>query len=391
MESKNKMNFHPTQVGFITQIVEPISINLHLDDVLQMFEENEDLNSFPVEYDKGIGLIDRQLIEEKGKSFWNSIRNAEMDEYMYTNTLYINSREYIKKIFKKLTDKDKIKNIKSFLVFHDGKYFGMVKYNDLINHISDLQEWEISQAKNIQQFLLSKNILEDDILNIKANLRMAHELGGDFYQVLKLTDDIILIASFDVSGKNISASLLTIMINSFFTLIKQNKISGISNPEKLISDFNQFVCAQTSPEQFVCSLFLFIFKNEKNVKIFNFGYTSPCIIMKDDKKTKALFLKPNYAPIGINEQIDFSAEPYNYSVSKLKSAFLFSDGLEDALNEYGERFGENRIKDFIINNYKKMGTDFLDEMNNEINNFIKETPQADDMTSIILHFNHNNC
>ncbi len=187
MESKNKMNFHPTQVGFITQIVEPISINLHLDDVLQMFEENEDLDSLPVEYDKGIGIIDRQLIEEKGKTFWNSIRNAEMDEYMYTNTLYINSREYIKKIFKKMADRDKEKNIKSFLVFHNGKYFGMVKYNDLINHISDLQEWEISQAKNIQQFLLSKNTLEDDILSIKANLRMAHELGGDFYQVLNLS------------------------------------------------------------------------------------------------------------------------------------------------------------------------------------------------------------
>ncbi len=180
MEVKNKINFHPTQIGFITQSVEPISINLHLDGILQMFKENNDLDSLPVEHNKGIGIIDRQLIEEKGKSFWNSLGNAEMDEYMSTNTIYINSREYIKKIFKKMADKEKTNNAKSFLVFHDGKYFGMVKYNDLINQISDLQEWEISQAKNIQQFLLSKNILEDDILNIKANLRMAHKLDGDF-------------------------------------------------------------------------------------------------------------------------------------------------------------------------------------------------------------------
>jgi phosphoserine phosphatase RsbU/P len=386
MEPKNKLNFHPTQVGYITQSVEPISVNLHLDDVLQMFEENEDLNSLPVEYAKGIGLIDRQLIEQKGKSFWTSLRNAEMDEYMYTNTLYISSREYIKKIFKKMAGSDKTENIKTFIVFHDGKYFGIVKYDDLITHISDLQEWEISQAKNIQQFLLSKNNIDDNLIDLKANLQMAHELGGDFYQVLNVTENIILISSFDVSGKNISAALLTIMINSFFTLIKQKKISNVSNPYKILTDFNQFVFEQTSPEQYVASLFLFIFKKEQKVEIYNFGYTSPCIIKISDNKTKALFLNSNYAPIGIGDKIDFSIKPYKYPISSLRSAFMFSDGLIDALNEHGERFGEDRIKEFIIKNYKKMGSDFLDEMNKELNRFIRETPQADDITSIILHF-----
>jgi sigma-B regulation protein RsbU (phosphoserine phosphatase) len=351
-----------------------------------MFEENNDLDSMPVEYDKGIGLIDRHLIEQKGKSFWTSLRNAEMDEYMYTNTLYISSREYIKKIFKRLASSDKKENIKTFIVFHDGKYFGIVKYSDLITHISDLQDWEISQAKNIQQFLLSKNNINDDIIDLKANLQMAHELGGDFYQVLKITDNLILISSFDVSGKNISAALLTIMINSFFTLIKQKKIVEVSNPQKLLAVFNQFVFDQTSPEQYVASLFMFIFKKEQKAEIYNFGYTSPCIIKIADKKTKALFLNANYAPIGISKTIDFSIKPYKYPISSLRSAFLFSDGLIDALNEHGERFGEDRIRDFIIKNYKKIGTDFLEEMNSEINKFIKETPQADDITSIILNF-----
>ena len=216
---------------------------------------------------------------------------------------------------------------------------------------------------------------------------MAHELGGDFYQITEITDDVVLVSSFDVSGKNVSASLLTIMINSFFTLIKQKQISNTSNPKQLISAFNKFVFEQTSPSQYVCSLFLFLFKNDKSVKIYNFGYTSPCIIKSVKLKTSAVFLKPNFTPIGINEQIDFSIKPYKYPISNLKSIFLFSDGLEDALNEYGERFGEDRIKEFITKNFKKMGKDFVDEMNNEINNFIGETPQSDDITSIILHFN----
>lgn len=388
MEPKNKLNFHPTQIGYITQSVEPISVNMHLDDVVQMFNANEELDSLPVEYDRGIGIIDRQLIQEKGKSFWNSFRNAEMDEYMYTNTLFLSSREHIKKIFKKITSDEKLEGLNSFIVFHNAKYFGIVKYDDLITHISDLQEWETSQAKNIQQFLLSKNELNDDLLDLKASLEMAHELGGDFYQALKVTDNLILVACFDVSGKNISAALLTIMINSFFTLIRQNKINDISNPVTLLSDFNQFVFEQTSPEQYIASLFLFIYKKEKKVEIYNFGYTSPCIIKITDGKTKALFLNSNYAPIGIGDAIDFSAKPYLYSISSLKSAFLFSDGLIDALNERGERFGEERIKNFIIKNYRKMGTDFLDEMNTELSNFIQETPQADDITSIILNFDH---
>jgi len=37
MEPENKINFHSTQVGYITQSVAPISVNMHLDDVLQMF------------------------------------------------------------------------------------------------------------------------------------------------------------------------------------------------------------------------------------------------------------------------------------------------------------------------------------------------------------------
>ena len=108
------------------------------------------------------------------------------------------------------------------MIFYHGVYIGIGNFNKLLHHITQLRNLELKRAKEIQEYFMSMHTIKNVDFEIEVFTHMAHMLGGDFYKLIKINKYLSMAACFDVSGKNISASLLTSSLNSFFITLNLN-------------------------------------------------------------------------------------------------------------------------------------------------------------------------
>ena len=164
------------------------------------------------------------------------------------------------------------------LVFHRGRYFGVVQLSQLVRHAFELREDELTRAGSIQQHLVHRGDWSPPDYNVEILLDMAYELGGDFYHRQPLSEDRDLVACFDVSGKNVSAALSTSLISSFFATLEIGRGFADMEFSQVIDTLNRVLCRQTPPELFVAALLVFYDRVDQRLHVFNLGY-SPLVVL----------------------------------------------------------------------------------------------------------------
>ncbi len=268
------------------------------------------------------------------------MKNSPISEYVERDVIELNSRENVKKVLNSIIQKKGINFSDDFIVYHDGSYFGLVSFLTLINYVSSLQDQELQNAREIQQFLLAKNKINDPDIKIEANIKMAHELGGAFYFSIKLNENKYLVSCFDVSGKNISASLETIMLSSFFAYLNYNSDTINLENEEMLEIINYLCFDQTPASMFISAIFLFIDKKKRELEVFNCGFTNPYLyFMAKDNKAKMRTLQVNFPTMGIDAEINFKKGKTVLPITKHMKLFIYSDGLIEARNQYGHMYG----------------------------------------------------
>ena len=385
MEKLNDFDFHRTQIGFITECVEPILPIISLRDALNNFEDEKDLQAFPVELDSGYGILSREMLEQKKQSFRNLSRPIASLDLHEGSEYAINSRENVKKVFLKVT-RGEVGELSHYVVYHNNNLMGIVSFHNIIRHVSDIQDYEVKQARVIQEHLLEHNLISDRAFQIQADIKRSQDLGGDYYYTASITDDLSMISCFDVKGDHISSSLISVMIDSYF---KTRRLMGSmekEDVEKLILSLNKFLLDQIPPEISVHAIFLFIKKSEAKVFLYNFGYTSPFLILSEEGKIRAKMVPPNFDPLGMEDMVIFREEPQVYNMADLRHIFIYSDGIEGCVDNFGESFGMERIKDCLVKNFKLLGEGFNRILIEKIDEFRKDVPLMDDLTTLIVSF-----
>jgi phosphoserine phosphatase RsbU/P len=216
---------------------------------------------------------------------------------------------------------------------------------------------------------------------------MAHELGGDYFQQIKVSDDLELISCFDVSGKNIAASLSTSMIGTFFSTLKMTGILKLFTPEKLVLGLNKLIYGQVPEEMFIAGIFIFINKKQKQIEIFNLGYCRMFFLFRDNDKISYKTFEPRLKPLGIEPNLDFEKDKEIIPIRSQSEIFIYSDGLVDARNKFGETYGENNLEEFLSKRTDLDPDLLIKELNSRIAQFVGNAPQADDITVLVIKFN----
>jgi len=385
---ENKINrqinnmFSTHQLGSIAFCLDPVSHLSDLSEIHNLFAKDPSLQSYPLEKDGGVvGLLSRKTIEDKSKSTWESLKGKSLDHYLNTQAPIVDARENLEKVFTMISSWPEPKDL---LVYHRGRYLGVASFTLILQTVAANRNRELERGKQLQQFLIHSWQLDYKLFYHHIYLKMAHALGGDFYQTLDIDPHRSLIALFDVSGKNISASLATSLINGYFATLKiDDRIHSLTD-EQILTGLNSLLTTQTPEDLFTAAFFCFINEEESQIKIFNLGYNSVYIFKKNEGKIRYSKQDPQYPPLGIDTLPDLKGK--GIKLTEDLKLITFSDGINDLKNPEGEDFGEKRIKDYMLANIKLPGKDFLEKLETTLNDFQKEAPQADDITLLHLHF-----
>jgi len=237
-------------------------------------------------------------------------------------------------------------------------------------------ESELNLALEIQRNLLPK---ETPILNgyqLAGISLPSRQVGGDYYDFIKLDDNRLLIAIADVSGKGMPASLLMANLQAALRVLSPLSL----NLKELVSRLNTIVYQNTSAEKFVTFFCGILDISNNEFEYVNAGHNPPYILRKDNSIEE---LKEGGMILGFMD----SGLEYSKGIAKIyegDSILMFTDGVTEAMNDKHEEFDENRVKEFLPAIKEMPPEEFLDHLVKRIQEFAGEVSQYDDLTAIAI-------
>ena len=377
--------FSPLQIGYVTDLTEPINAVISLDWVFEQFEENPNLDAIPVERDGVIlGVLTRQKANKIGASIWKKFWEKDLDAYMVPITDFIDATSYINKVLENTLKYDAYEAV-WYAVQYRQNYMGVISFKKILEYTNTLRTQDLLRASEMQQHLLQRSSVKDKRFSICLFNHMAHELGGDFYRIYQPSKDQIMVGCFDVAGKNISAAFASMALGTCFSTF--DLFQYASTPDKVTTRVNALIKDVSPAGIFVAGVLFYIDFTIKQIRIHNCGF-SPVLafVPQADKKISYKIFNPTLPPLGIKEEYDFS-DCHTIPISRGLRICAYSDGLTDMINVYGERYEEEKATRLIKDLHLVPHSEIKKVINKEINDWVGSAALADDVTLVDIRFN----
>ena len=361
-------------VGHITKFQEPVSANVGITEALQLFGSKDEVNSLPVEGEGGvIGIVQKQDLLKK-KTALMSVTDPPVERFVDRSTFSVDASENCEKAMSLIFQRDKEKLYDDFMIYERGKFFGIGTFADLTRNIAAIRSVDLDKARKMQEFLMTRNVIKAPGIAVERYVRMAHEIGGDYLQYMDINDKVSMLACFDVCGKGTAAALLTSILSAFFSTLKSSGALQALPPPAILATLNKVVMDQTPEEIFVAGVLVFVDREKRETVFYNCGYSPVYVFYTDEEsgKTKGKIINPDLWPLGINEFED--ARGLAFPICKNFRVFLYSDGLTDAQNERGERYGEENLRKFLYPRCMKKAQVIVSELDKEVSELHRHSP-----------------
>jgi serine phosphatase RsbU (regulator of sigma subunit)/ligand-binding sensor domain-containing protein len=234
---------------------------------------------------------------------------------------------------------------------------------------------ELNEARMMQMNLLPKSAPLIHQFELAGISLPANEVGGDFYDFLTLKNGMIGIALVDVSGKGLRGAMSAVMAYGMLHQVTQHE----SKVDMILSRLNIDLHPILQESMFTALNLAILNPQTKQIHYSNAGQTYP--IMKRNGKAEGVELAG--FPLGILLDATFDEKIIDLYVGDY---FIFyTDGLTDALNESDEVYGFDRLASAISNASASLNAEeMIQHILQDVNAFVGETKQFDDMTFIVL-------
>lgn len=243
----------------------------------------------------------------------------------------------------------------------------------------ELIQKELNAASEVQQSILPKkfSIFPPEYpFDLYAEMIPAKEVGGDFYDFFMLDEDHLGLVIGDVSGKGMASALFMAISR---TLLKAIAYKGYS-PAECLAQVN-FLLSQDNPSCMFVTLFYGVLNlSSRTLTYCNGGHNFPYLATSEGE-VSALEGSSNIA-LGIVEDAKFGEN--TIQIEPGQQLILYTDGITEAVNQQLEEFSEKKFKDYLSRCNGAPAMEMIKGLIREVNQFAAGTPQADDITTLVL-------
>ena len=237
---------------------------------------------------------------------------------------------------------------------------------------------ELEYAKRIQLSALPTNFPDGDDYKIYAQMIAAKEVGGDFYDFYKLSDTTVAFLAADVSGKGIPAAMFMMTAK---TIIKDLAERGLAVND-IFTQANEKLCENNESGMFVTAWMGILDLTTGQVKFANAGHNPP-MLKRADGSFEYLKTRAGFVLAGM-EGVRYRAG--EITLNPGDRLFLYTDGVPEATNTDNKLYGEERLLSFMNQNASTEATELLPALKANIDEFVGEAPQFDDITMLMFDY-----
>lgn len=261
----------------------------------------------------------------------------------------------------------------------------LTELKDHIEKQKDMKriERELDLARNIQLSMLPgeerDENSDDDRHELAPFLLPAKEVGGDFYDFFKIDNDHLCVVIGDVSGKGVPASLFMMVARIILRTMTKNLKSVVEAFNKT----NYALAKRNRLNMFVTVWMGIIDLRTGHVDFASAGHNPPAV-RHSDGTVEFIQSKPGLVMAAMQETL------YKQQTCTLlpgDTLFLYTDGVTEATNSQDKLFGDKRLIDTLTNGGVLPPAETCIFVKKEIDNFVQEAPQFDDITMLAIKYN----
>lgn len=215
-----------------------------------------------------------------------------------------------------------------------------------------------------------------DVLDIYAKIEPAKDVAGDLYDFFLIDDTHLCFVIGDVSGKGVPAALFMAITDTALKAVTSEKMT----PREIVKRLNTFLCKNNDATMF-CTLLCGILNLQTgHLEYCNAGHNPPYILRKNGD---VIALQPEEGcALGIREDMKFSSQ--SISLDKGDGIFLYTDGVNEAMNEEDALYSLERLKVVLHQVFNESAQNIVEKVIAEVKKHIGESEQADDITVLVL-------
>ena len=238
-------------------------------------------------------------------------------------------------------------------------------------------ENELSIASEMQRAILPGAFPEGETFDLHASMVPAREVGGDFFDLVRLERGRLGMAVADVSDKGIPAALF--MMSSRATL--KAAAIGEERPGHVLEEVNRSLAEDNRNTMFVTVVYAVYDTTDGHLAYANGGHCDPVVVSAEGAARR---LEGTAGVVlGLAPHVRYREREAHLAPGE--TLVLYTDGVTEANDPDGEEFGAERLEKVFENDPPASARAASERVLAAIEAFAKGRAQRDDITCLCLH------
>jgi sigma-B regulation protein RsbU (phosphoserine phosphatase) len=258
-----------------------------------------------------------------------------------------------------------------------------------LRHRTEEMEADVRMARQIQEAFFSQTypVFPRGVAPAASAFRFAHRyvpastLGGDFFDIVRLSDTRCGILVCDVMGHGVRAGLLTALIRGIVEEVGPHA----RDAAQVLGEINRAlmpIVHQTGQPVFATAFYAVVDSAARTLSFGNAGHPPPLLLRAATGAVEQLLLADPEPATGLIEDFVYTSHESPFAPGDV---FLgYTDGLFEAGDASGSQFGEDRLRTFLAQRTGVPGAALLDQLVAEIVAFTGRAQFDDDICALTV-------
>ena len=237
-------------------------------------------------------------------------------------------------------------------------------------------EREVQLARQIQQTFLPNRLPRWEGWEIAARWEPARMVGGDFYDIFRLSRGRLGMAIADVSDKGLAAALYMTVARTLIRAYAQNARTASA----VLQRANHPLVADTPHSMYVTAVFSILDPESGELEYANAGHNRPLLLRVKDQSIEEL--PKGGMAMGVLARHQLT--DYHLTLEPGDCLLFYTDGVTETFSAEGEAYGEERLKNTLRACLGMNVEEVLKKIEQNLADFRDSAPSSDDLTLLAI-------
>lgn len=256
---------------------------------------------------------------------------------------------------------------------------------DLLRQVGEKKrlEEELRIAHEVQMSLLPRDTVTVPGLDVTGACIPAREVGGDYYDLIRLDERRLGVLVADVSGKGTPAAFYMAELKGLVLALSRVHES----PRQLLMELNRLIAGNIESGRFITMLYAVIDTGRSTLTCARAGHGPLILVPARGGPARAVAPDGLIAGLaGFEQRFDAIIEEEAHAMENGDLVAFYTDGITEAQNPDEEQFGEQRLTQ-VLEEHRGAGVATVrQEILGSVSRFAGSARQHDDMTLVLLKF-----